>query len=173
MLRHRACTCEQLATRRVARHGFPGQVQYDQSFVPDLEPPADTENLLPELQPRPRRRAMVFVRVGVVVVTIGIVIAGAVTSYAYVFGDAGSQSGVDGRFASALARAVTSTTAAPTTTIPKPTTTTLPKPKQPPLLALPPVPGGSIGQGTRSPEVQMYELRLKQLHFDPGPVDGY
>jgi peptidoglycan hydrolase-like protein with peptidoglycan-binding domain len=26
--------------------------------------------------------------------------------------------------------------------------------------------------GARGPEVQVYELRLKQLHFDPGPVDG-
>jgi hypothetical protein len=141
--------------------------------VSDLERVPETENLLPTLQPTPRRRGLVLVRVGVVLVTVGAVIAGAVGSYGYVFGGTGkSSAAVEGRFASALRRAATTTTRQTTTTLPRPTTTTIPKPKQPPLLPLPPVPNGSMGVGSRGPEVQMYELRLKQLHFDPGPVDG-
>jgi peptidoglycan hydrolase-like protein with peptidoglycan-binding domain len=72
----------------------------------------------------------------------------------------------------------TTTTAAPTTT----TTTTVPEPPpstapptdiiQPPWAALPPPPGGVVGPGSVGPEVQAYEQRLADLHFDPGPVDG-
>jgi hypothetical protein len=73
------------------------------------------------------------------------------------------------------ARAQPTTTAAPTTT----TTTTLPPPPpppptdiiQPPWAALPPPPGGVMGPGSRGPEVQAYEQRMADLHFDPGPVD--
>jgi hypothetical protein len=72
------------------------------------------------------------------------------------------------------ARAEPTTTAAPTTT-----TTTLPPPPppptdivQPPWAALPPPPGGVVGPGSRGPEVQAYEQRLADLHFDPGPIDG-
>jgi peptidoglycan hydrolase-like protein with peptidoglycan-binding domain len=69
----------------------------------------------------------------------------------------------------------TTTTAAPTTT-----TTTLPPPPpppptdiiQPPWSALPPPPGGVVGPGSRGPEVEAYEQRMTDLHFDPGPVDG-
>jgi peptidoglycan hydrolase-like protein with peptidoglycan-binding domain len=116
-----------------------------------------------------------LLRIVVVALAVGLVGAGAVGGYAYVFGGSGtSGTGVDGRFASELRDAATTTTQKPTTTtLPKPTTTTLPKPKQPPMLALPPVPGGSVGVGARGPEVQMYELRLRQLRFDPGPIDGY
>jgi peptidoglycan hydrolase-like protein with peptidoglycan-binding domain len=142
--------------------------------VTDLAPPPETENLLPALQHHPRARGMLFLRVGVVCLTVAAIVSGAVAGYAYVFGDSGTSSGVDGNFASSLRQAATTTTTEPptTTTLPKPTTTTLPKPKQPPMLALPPVPGGSMGVGAEGPEVQMYELRLKQLRFDPGPVDG-
>jgi len=141
--------------------------------VSDLEPASETENLLPTLQPQPRRRDLLLLRTGVVLIAVGAVVATAVAGYAYVFGGGGTKAGVDGRFASALKRAATTTTHATTTTLPKPTTTTLPTPPEPPILPLPPVPGGSMGVGTRSPIVQVYELRLKQLHFDPGPVDGY
>jgi peptidoglycan hydrolase-like protein with peptidoglycan-binding domain len=142
--------------------------------VTDLEPVPESENRLPNLQPRRRRRGLVLMRAGLVLLTIAVVVAVAVAGYAFVFGDAGTHQGVDGEFASALRKAATTTTTAPpTTTLPKPTTTTLPKQPEPPLLQLPPLPGGSLGVGSRGPEVQMYELRLKQLHFDPGPVDGY
>jgi peptidoglycan hydrolase-like protein with peptidoglycan-binding domain len=74
------------------------------------------------------------------------------------------------------AEAPTMTTApAPTTTTaPAPTTTTLPPTTiiQPPWAALPPVPGGVVGAGSRGPEVQAYEQRMADIRFDPGPVDG-
>jgi peptidoglycan hydrolase-like protein with peptidoglycan-binding domain len=73
------------------------------------------------------------------------------------------------------AQAPTTTTAATTTT-----TTTLPPPPppppteiiQPPWASLPPPPGGVVGPGSQGPEVQAYEQRMADLHFDPGPVDG-
>lgn len=61
------------------------------------------------------------------------------------------------------------------------TTTTLPPPPpapdpavlvQPASAELPLPPGGSVGSGSSGPEVQAYEQRLSDLHFDPGPVDG-
>jgi hypothetical protein len=145
---------------------------YHSRLVPDLEPPSETENLLPALQPQPRRRGLLLVRIGVVTVVVIAMFAGAVGAYGYVFGDTGSGSGTDGDFATALRRATTTTAAPTTTTLPKPTTTTLPKPKEPALLPLPALPGGSLGEGASGPEVQVYELRLKQLHFDPGEIDG-
>ena len=70
----------------------------------------------------------------------------------------------------------TTTTVAPTTTTaPAPPTTAPPPPTtiiQPPWVTLPPVPGGSVGSGSQGPEIQAYEQRLADLHFDPGPVDG-
>ncbi len=70
----------------------------------------------------------------------------------------------------------TTTTAAPTTTttLPAPTTTAPPPTTivQPPWAALPAVPGGVVGPGSQGPEVQAYEQRMADIHFDPGPVDG-
>jgi len=70
--------------------------------------------------------------------------------------------------------APTTTAPAPTTTAPAPTTTTAPPTAivQPQWAALPPVPGGSVGPGSQGPEIQAYEQRMADLHFDPGPVDG-
>ncbi len=73
------------------------------------------------------------------------------------------------------AHAPTTTTAAPTTTTaPAPTTTTAPPTTiiQPPWANLPLPPGGSVGIGSSGPEVQAYEQRMADIHFDPGPVDG-
>jgi hypothetical protein len=74
------------------------------------------------------------------------------------------------------AQAATTTTApAPTTTTaPAPTTTTAPPTTivQPPWASLPPVPGGQVGPGSQGPEIQAYEQRMADIHFDPGPVDG-
>ncbi len=66
----------------------------------------------------------------------------------------------------------TSSTSTTTTTLP-PTTTVPPALIQPPPAALPPPPGGGVGLGSRGAEVQAYQQRLVDLHFDPGPVDGY
>jgi peptidoglycan hydrolase-like protein with peptidoglycan-binding domain len=52
------------------------------------------------------------------------------------------------------------------------TTTTTPSLAQPPGVLLPPVPNGRVRSGSRSPEVAAYEQRLRDLRFDPGPVDG-
>lgn len=65
-----------------------------------------------------------------------------------------------------------STTARPTTTVPAPTTTVVPTMPNPPFALLPEVPDAGIGEGARSDAVRMFEERLLQLRFDPGPVDG-
>jgi peptidoglycan hydrolase-like protein with peptidoglycan-binding domain len=57
--------------------------------------------------------------------------------------------------------------------MPPTTTTTIPPFLQPAGAVLPEVPGGGIGSGANGPEVQAYEQRLADLHFDPGPVDGH
>jgi peptidoglycan hydrolase-like protein with peptidoglycan-binding domain len=59
-----------------------------------------------------------------------------------------------------------------TTTRPKPTTTTttIPAVKQPTDMKMPDP--GRLGYGSQGPIVGMYEQRMKDLHFDPGPVDG-
>src|SRR4029453_19469165 len=59
-----------------------------------------------------------------------------------------------------------------TTTLAPTTTTTIPPLAQPAPVALPPVPNGLPPQGARSMEVSVYEQRLHDLHFDPGPIDG-
>ncbi len=66
---------------------------------------------------------------------------------------------------------------APPESPPTTATTAPPAPAVPPLtqpvpVALPAPPGGSVGPGSAGPEVQAYQQRLADLHFDPGPVDG-
>ena len=65
-------------------------------------------------------------------------------------------------------------TTAPPTTAPPPSTAPPAPPalQQPPPANLPPPPGGSVGIGSRGPEIQAYQQRMADLHFDPGPVDG-
>jgi peptidoglycan hydrolase-like protein with peptidoglycan-binding domain len=65
----------------------------------------------------------------------------------------------------------TMTTATTTTTLP-PTTTTIPGVAQPPDVALPALAFGPLRQGQQNDAVRAYEQRLKDLHFDPGPIDG-
>lgn len=50
------------------------------------------------------------------------------------------------------------------------TTTTIPAVKQPRDVKMPPP--GRLSYGSRGPIVLDYEARMKDLHFDPGPVDG-
>ena len=52
------------------------------------------------------------------------------------------------------------------------TTTTIPPIRQPKAVTLPPLPENGISWGDSGPVTQAYEQRLKDLHFDPGPVDG-
>jgi peptidoglycan hydrolase-like protein with peptidoglycan-binding domain len=61
--------------------------------------------------------------------------------------------------------------AAPTTHKPTTTTTTIPPIKQPSSVTMP-SPGGGLSYGSKSLAVFAYEKRMKDLHFDPGPVDG-
>jgi peptidoglycan hydrolase-like protein with peptidoglycan-binding domain len=69
----------------------------------------------------------------------------------------------------------TSTTASSTSTstsLPPTTTTTIPAVAQPADVVLPGLPFGPLSQGNQGPVVQAYEQRMKDLHLDPGPVDG-
>lgn len=66
-----------------------------------------------------------------------------------------------------VARSTTTSSTAPTTT-----TTTLPPLAQPAQRPdLPPV-TGTLGSGSDPNVVRVYQQRLADLHFDPGPVDG-
>jgi peptidoglycan hydrolase-like protein with peptidoglycan-binding domain len=66
-------------------------------------------------------------------------------------------------------------TTAPTTTTTRPpastTSTTVPVVKQPPAFLMP-SPGSGLSWGSSGPVVKVYEARMKQLHLDPGPIDG-
>jgi peptidoglycan hydrolase-like protein with peptidoglycan-binding domain len=73
---------------------------------------------------------------------------------------------VGGSATSSTARTVTTTTIAPTTT------TTIPPLVQPPDVALPGLGFGPLRQGHQNDAVLAYEQRLRDLRFDPGPVDG-
>jgi peptidoglycan hydrolase-like protein with peptidoglycan-binding domain len=65
-----------------------------------------------------------------------------------------------------------SSSATTSSTLPPTTTTTIPALAQPAPAALPLVPGGITQKGDKSIEVAVYEQRLVDLHFDPGPIDG-
>jgi L,D-transpeptidase catalytic domain/Putative peptidoglycan binding domain len=58
------------------------------------------------------------------------------------------------------------------TSMPATTTATIPAVRQPHTVTLPTPPAGGISTGSRGAIVLAYQRRLKQLHFDPGPVDG-
>ncbi len=62
-----------------------------------------------------------------------------------------------------------------TTTTTTRTTTTTSDPaqlRQPITVVLPALPPGGFGPGASGPDVQVYQQRLTDLHFDPGTVDG-
>ena len=99
-----------------------------------------------------------------IVVIVGI---GAVGAYALVGGDDARPTQPSGDVAAA---GDTATTAKPTTTTMPTTTTTIPPVKQPADVKMPPP--GNLSYGSRGALVKLYEQRMKDLHFDPGPVDG-
>jgi L,D-transpeptidase catalytic domain/Putative peptidoglycan binding domain len=113
-----------------------------------------------------RRRALL-------VTAIVLVVAGAgVAAYAFVSADGTHAPAASGL--AALGRptaSTTSSTSTSTTTLPPTTTTILPV-AQPAPVVLPPLPFGALRIGSRGDVVRAYEQRLKDLHFDPGPVDG-
>jgi len=110
-----------------------------------------------------RRRSVVIT--AVVVISLG---AGA-AAFALVHGSDSSEASAQGiavgTQATSTSRKVTTSTHATTTT------TTIPPVTQPNDVSMP-NPGG-LRWGSRGGLVQLYEARMKQLHFDPGPVDGY
>lgn len=77
----------------------------------------------------------------------------------------------DGAAASADPPTTTSSSTT-TTTVPPVTTPTLPALIQPTPSELPFPTLVGWGRGDSGPEVQAFEQRLFDLHFDPGPVDG-
>jgi peptidoglycan hydrolase-like protein with peptidoglycan-binding domain len=117
----------------------------------------------PKLERGGRRRSLLVTLIVVVVVA-----GGAVTAYAFTKRDNSSSQSASGTPINAVApsaRAATTTKPKPTTT-----TTTVPPVQQPKVVAMP-APGG-LSYGSSGQLVATYQQRLKDLHFDPGPVDG-
>jgi hypothetical protein len=108
-----------------------------------------------------------------VLIATAVVVVGGITTgtvMALSNGSDGTAAPGDGNLAAAHPT-TTSTTIATTTTMPT-TTTTIPPVRQPGAVTLPPLPENGIGWGSSGPVTLAYEQRLKDLHFDPGPVDG-
>jgi hypothetical protein len=101
-----------------------------------------------------------------------VVVAGIVAATVAVLSDGSNGTAAPGDGDLAVAHpTTTSTTVATTTTMPT-TTTTIPPVRQPAAVTLPPLPENGIGWGSSGPVTLAYEQRLRDLHFDPGPVDG-
>ncbi len=113
---------------------------------------------------------MKLARVATVVASIAAVTALAIGGWAYVFGGGPTGSGVDGKLAAALRQATTTTTPRGATST-RATTTTA-KNDEPKIVKMPALNGTVLHIGSTGPLVLAYEKRLKDLHFDPGPVDG-
>jgi peptidoglycan hydrolase-like protein with peptidoglycan-binding domain len=107
-----------------------------------------------------------WVLVTLIVVTM--LAGGAVTAYALTLRDDSSSKSAS----RTPINAVPPVTEATTTTKPKPstTTTTIPPVKQPKAVGMPDP--GNLSYGSSGGLVAIYQQRLKDLHFDPGPVDG-
>ncbi len=89
------------------------------------------------------------------------------TAYAFVFHSDSSSAGTQ---TAASVATNPPTTKASTTTIATTTTSTLPPVTQPAKVKMPDP--GRLSIGSRGGIVQIYEQRMKDLHLDPGPVDG-
>jgi peptidoglycan hydrolase-like protein with peptidoglycan-binding domain len=139
-------------------------VDADETRTDDVSDEIDRAARLAHRRGSWRRRA--------VVTSIAVVIvAGAAGTYAAVANSQqapGSSAPAD---ETTLPRAP-STSRSTTTTVAPTTTSTIPAVKQPKDQVLP-SPGSGIRQGNRGESVFIYEARLKDLHFDPGTIDGY
>jgi peptidoglycan hydrolase-like protein with peptidoglycan-binding domain len=113
---------------------------------------------------RGRARRVMAIGAGVGVVA-GMVIGLVVIATTGSKGSASSDSGK-------LAAAHPTTTQKSTTTKATTTTTTIPPLVQPAVTVLPDVPSDGLSWGSNGPVLAAYQRRLKQLHFDPGSVDG-
>ncbi len=101
-----------------------------------------------------------------------VIVAGSAGTYAAVANSqhaSGSSARAD---QTTLPPAPSTTRSTTTTTVAPATTTTIPAVKQPKDKVLP-APGSGLRQGDRGASVFIYEARLKELHFDPGTIDGY
>jgi peptidoglycan hydrolase-like protein with peptidoglycan-binding domain len=103
-------------------------------------------------------------------IVAAVVVIGAVAAGAAVAVSNGSASG--GAVDPPNLAAAHPTSTRRTTTSKPTTTTTIPPIRQPHEVPLPPVPANGISWGSSGPVTLAYEQRLKNLHFDPGPVDG-
>jgi peptidoglycan hydrolase-like protein with peptidoglycan-binding domain len=113
-------------------------------------------------------------RTWIALVIVVVVVAAGVTAAVALMSDDGEEFAGEVQTEGNVAAPVItepSTTATTTTTLAPTTTTTVPRVKQPQAANMPPV-GDGLGQGSSGPLVQLYEMRMKALHFDPGPVDG-
>ncbi len=113
-------------------------------------------------------------RAGIVVGIITAVALMSLAGYGYVWGfdNPTATANTAGKLPVVTAPPSSTTSSSSTTTAPSTTTTTHPTMKNPPPLAMPPVPPNGLGIGSSGPDVQAFERRLADLHFDPGPVDG-
>ena len=106
-------------------------------------------------------------RILIGVIVVAIIAAGAGATYALVGKpDTSSASTAPTASTTRTTKRIVTTSTHPTTT-----TTTIPPIKNPKDVQMP-APNGTIGYGSSGPIVQMYQQRMKDLHFDPGPIDG-
>lgn len=113
-----------------------------------------------------RRRRTVLTSVG------ALIILGAGVGAYLAVANSQNASGADAQ--TATTNPPTNPKSVPTTstTVPATTTTTTIPPVTQPKDAVLPDPGSGIGWGSHGASVLAYEARMKELHFDPGPVDG-
>lgn len=110
-------------------------------------------------------------RVALIGLAVVVIAGAAVAGVAAVSGSDGSSSSGPGR----LAAAHSPTTVAHRTAHTKratTTTTTRPRLHEPAASMLRLAPSGGLGWGSSGPVVAAVQRRLKQLHFDPGKIDG-
>jgi peptidoglycan hydrolase-like protein with peptidoglycan-binding domain len=131
--------------------------------VEPVDPPDDESRAARLARRRNKGSRRRTYTIGAIVVVL---VVGATATYAIAFRTDSSSAGTE--------TAATVVSAAPTTrsttTIATTTTSTIPPVKQPKNVTMP-APGG-LRIGSRGGIVQLYEQRMKDLHFDPGPVDG-
>jgi peptidoglycan hydrolase-like protein with peptidoglycan-binding domain len=112
-------------------------------------------------------------RVGLVLIAV-VVVAGAAGGAIVAVSSRsdGSSSSGTGNVAAGHAPTTAGTTTATSTTRAPTTSTTRPHIRQPKATLLPAAPAEGLGWGSSGPVVLAVQKRLKQLHFDPGKLDG-
>ena len=139
------------------------------------EPPApsgDAESSVPETASRAARWATRRARARRIslIAAATLVLGGAVIGTVVVV--TGGNNGSASPASSKLIAEHPTTTKHTTTTRASTTTSTIPAIRQPKAVKLPDVPPTGLTWGDSGPIVAAYQQRLKNLHFDPGTVDG-